>query len=174
MGKKEYYLLTDCRYSLYSCPVLTEGEYKNKNCSKNFFITNYGFSTLGVYEKRVLDICDSTFHVEDIGMKKLFIIIVLTLISFPGLAVTAEEKPIGTIKTLTGKAFILRQKGTFPAKIGLKIFQHDIVKTLDDGTLGVILRDDTTFSLGPKSELSMEEFSFVPTEGKFSFFANIA
>ena len=105
-------------------------------------------------------------------MKKILVCIILVFVGYSGLAI-AEEKPIGSIKTLTGKALILRQEEMIAAEIGLEIFQDDVLNTLDDGALGIILRDDTVLSLGPNSELAMAEFSFAPTEGKFSFLAKM-
>jgi hypothetical protein len=52
------------------------------------------------------------------------------------------------------------------ALAGLPVLRGDVLRTGTPGTLGVILRDDTTLSLGSGSEVQMAEFVFEPAEGK--------
>jgi FecR protein len=80
----------------------------------------------------------------------------------------AGELPVGCIKTVMGSAVIVRLNQPLPAKIGEKIFKNDSFKTGPDGSLGMILKDDTLLSLGPNTEVTINEFFFSPAEGKLS------
>lgn len=81
----------------------------------------------------------------------------------------ASDGPAGSVKTVNGMASIVRQDKVIPSKSGEKIFEKDILRTGADGSMGVIFKDDTLLSLGPNSELVVDEFLFSPAEGKLSF-----
>jgi len=80
----------------------------------------------------------------------------------------ATELPVGSIKTVKGTALIVRQNQTLTARMGGKIFKNDSFKTGPDGALGMIFKDDTLLSLGPNTEVTINEFLFSPAEGKLS------
>lgn len=80
----------------------------------------------------------------------------------------AAEALIGSVKLCSGAAVVLRGDQVLPAQPGLQLEARDILRTGGDGTLGVILRDDTRISLGPGSEVVLAEFLFAPAEGKLS------
>lgn len=75
---------------------------------------------------------------------------------------------VGSIKSVDGKVTIVRNGEELAAKAGAKIYEQDVLRTGKDAAAGVILRDDTTLSLGPSSELAMTEFTFEPKDGLFS------
>lgn len=100
-------------------------------------------------------------------MKKIICLICLICLNH-AISVYADEPSIGRVNTLKGSVSIMRQHEVIVANIGSKIFQDDILQTGADGAVGIILRDNTIFSLGPESKLTMEEFQFAPAEGKFS------
>ena len=81
---------------------------------------------------------------------------------------TAADTAAGSVKTLKGEAVILRNGQEIPAELGSRVYAQDVLRTSKGGSLGIILRDDTTVSLGPSSELAMKEFAFKPNEGIFS------
>ena len=89
------------------------------------------------------------------------------------LIVCASDIPVGTIKTLKGQAYIIRNGTPLEAKTGSDLFQSDSLKTGADGSISVVFRDDTLISVGPSSELSINEFHFSPAEGKMSFVARL-
>jgi hypothetical protein len=61
----------------------------------------------------------------------------------------------------------VRQNVTVPARPGEPVFATDTLRTGDDGTVGVTLRDDTRLSLGPSSEVRLERYVYAPGEGGF-------
>ena len=55
------------------------------------------------------------------------------------------------------------------AEVNTRILPGDTLKTGGDGALGVLFADDTSLSLGPNSELAVDEFLFAPAQGKLGF-----
>jgi len=98
-------------------------------------------------------------------------VIASVIILFSLLAVRvswADEGYIGSIKTLEGAVEIVRQGRAVKPIAGSRIFSRDTVKTGENGSVGIILRDDTILSLGPDSTLDMKEFRFDPHQKDFS------
>ena len=100
-------------------------------------------------------------------MKYLSSIIVALLVSWATLA-AATDGSAGRVKTINGSASIVRGQSSLPAIVNEKIFQGDTLRTGPDGSLGVILKDDSMLSLGPNSEVVVEQFLFTPAEGKLA------
>jgi hypothetical protein len=96
----------------------------------------------------------------------------LFLLTIAGAAVAGET--IGLVRTMSGDAAVTRGKTSLPAVPGLKLMAGDILLTGRDGSLGVILRDDSSLSIGPGSRLVLRSFQFSPSEGKFDFVARIS
>jgi len=85
----------------------------------------------------------------------------------------AAQQAIGVVKGSAGTATIIRGGQIFPAGVGDKLLAGDTLSTGSDGSMGVILRDNSTLSLGPESSLIIEEFLFSPAEGKLGLLARI-
>ena len=96
---------------------------------------------------------------------------VLCLLAAPGPTVAGET--IGVVRTVSGDATITRGENPIPAAPGLKLLVGDTLGTGPDGSLGVILRDDSSLSIGPDSRLVLQSFLFSPYEGKFDLAARI-
>jgi hypothetical protein len=82
----------------------------------------------------------------------------------------AQAKPaasVGSVKIVHGEVFILREGKHLPAAVGSPVQVRDVVHTGPDGSVGLVLRDDTSLSLGPSSELALKSFTFQPNEGLF-------
>lgn len=99
------------------------------------------------------------------------LLLILTLAS-PSPSAAAGET-IGSIKNVSGSAAVLRGAERLAAAPGLRLFQGDILETGADGSLGLILRDDSLLSLGPSSRIALEKFVFVPSEGKLGLRARV-
>jgi hypothetical protein len=95
----------------------------------------------------------------------------LCLLVAAGTAVAGET--IGMVRASTGDATVTRVEKTFPATPGLKLLVGDTLGTGRDGSLGVILGDDSSLSVGPGSRLVLRSFLFSPSEGKFELVARI-
>jgi hypothetical protein len=68
---------------------------------------------------------------------------------------------------------VIRGESVLDAEKGTRLYQSDVVRTEAGGSVGVVLRDDTTLSLGPSSELKMAEFKFKPDEGVLGMTLNM-
>ena len=96
----------------------------------------------------------------------IIVIILMLLLAVP--ACGADEDFIGSIKTLEGSVEIIRQGRTIRPEAGTRLFDLDTVQTGKDGSVGIILRDDTILSLGPDSTIDMQEFRFDPHNDDYS------
>ena len=96
----------------------------------------------------------------------IFFLIVLILFAAPVFA-----SSIGSIKNVEGSAWIERGEDKISAETGVRLLIDDILKTGDNGAMGVILHDDTVISMGPRSEMVVSEFVFKPEDGRFGLLA---
>lgn len=105
-------------------------------------------------------------------MQKVIFYLVLFLLAACS-PVLAQGNLAGTVKNVQGEASVVRQGDELPLEKGMKIYTDDLIKTAGDGSAGIILQDNTIFSLGPKTELAIKEFVFVPDENRFSLLAKM-
>ncbi len=80
---------------------------------------------------------------------------------------------IGHIQTIRGEASILRNSKTEAALKGSPVYLGDTIKTTKTGAVGIVLTDETTFSLGPDSTITLKDYLFNPKESKFSIIARL-
>jgi len=105
-------------------------------------------------------------------MKRSIVMLTVLCLLYPIIA-NASDTPVGNVKTLKGHASIIRNGTPLEVKTGDDFFQNDSLKTGADGSMSVVFRDDTLISVGPNSELAINEFHFSPAEGKLSFVARL-
>ncbi len=105
-------------------------------------------------------------------MKTIVFLATLLLLLCPAIACCADA-PVGSVRTLKGKADIIRAKSAVETKIGTRVYQKDTLKTGGDGSLAVVFKDDTLLSIGPNSEVVINEFLFSPAEGKLSIITRL-
>ena len=100
--------------------------------------------------------------------------ILLTAILFAGAATAAgSSDPCAIVKFAAGDCVIIRGEITRPAATGAWIFKGDRVQTAATGKIGLIFEDDTVVSVGPNSQIDIEDFLFQPAEKKLSFVARM-
>ncbi len=102
-------------------------------------------------------------------MKKLFIILLLIQV-FYSLPSPGSELSIGKIKTLKGLVSAIRDNREIPLNIGDSIYQNDVLRTAADSAAGIIFEDDTVLSLGPQTEIVVDEYLFAPEKGTLAMF----
>jgi len=105
-------------------------------------------------------------------VKRLAILVCLAAILYSGPASGGEAK-VGFIKNVSGRAFISRQTQLIPAKASERLQVSDILITRADGSMGIILQDNSVLSLGPNSRVVLAQFAFEPAEEKLSFVAKV-
>ena len=106
-------------------------------------------------------------------MKPTILFFALFLFLFTPL-LSAMEPAAGVIKNVTGKASIERREKIIPAAEGVKIHAKDILQTGPQASMGVIVRDDSTLSMGPDTRIVIDDFLFSPENEKFSFVSKIS
>jgi len=104
----------------------------------------------------------------------LFVAILLAAVSMPVGSRADIDGTIGVVHNTAGSATITRGGNVLPATTGTRLRTGDTLGTGPDGSLGVILRDNSSLSLGPSSSLVLQDFLFSPSEGKFSLFVRIS
>lgn len=104
-------------------------------------------------------------------VRRFAIAATLVLAAVPALA--QQRVPAGRIKVVSGSAFVVRGASVLPAEVGQAVFEADRVRTGSDGRLGITLRDDTRFSLGPTSEVHLSRFSYAPAQGRLALALNV-
>jgi hypothetical protein len=105
-------------------------------------------------------------------MKILPIIIGLALFFHAGMG-AAEEPRAGFVKTVSGQAFIERDKVTMPAHVKDKLMEKDTLITGRSGSMGIILQDNSVMSIGSNTRLVISKFLFEPADEKLSFVAQV-
>lgn len=71
--------------------------------------------------------------------------------------------PIGQVETLDGGASVQRADGTVQAlRVGMKVFQNDVVATEDGSGLSLTFSDGTIFSLAAESRMVLDHLIYDP------------
>ena len=103
--------------------------------------------------------------VQSVSLSNLIVIFILCVFTFQALAAEEKNKMIGVVAFKTGEVKISRDQAQFmPASLGEQIFLEDNIQTSEEGRLQILLRDETTFTLGPKAELIIDKFVYDPNE----------
>ncbi len=82
-----------------------------------------------------------------------------------------DGEPIGNIESLEGEVFAIRADGErVRLELGDQVFQGDILESGDDGKVGVLLADETTFAMGSEGRMVLDEMVYDPAtqEGSVS------
>lgn len=91
----------------------------------------------------------------------------------PALGAAAQDT-IGIVRNLSGDATVTRNGEVLPAAVGTRLQLGDTLMTGSNGSMGVILRDNSTLSLGPGSSLVVRDFRFSPNEGKLGLLVRLS
>ncbi len=100
---------------------------------------------------------------------KMILLISSVLVLFASEMTLADNNHCASLTKMTGDVLVIHKNNEFKAKLGTRLFQKDLIRSGPDSSAGIIFQDDTIISLGPNSELCMEEFLFNPKENEFSF-----
>jgi hypothetical protein len=110
----------------------------------------------------------------EVMKRTLFIAALLVALSVLAEVLPASaQEIIGIVRNSAGEATITRGRRVLPASEGTMLFAGDTLGTGSDGSLGVILRDDSTLSLGPESSFVIQKFLFSPAEKKFGLLGRL-
>ncbi len=87
---------------------------------------------------------------------------------------SAQEAVIGYIKTVEGDATVLVAGKIQKAQAGTPVQLGNVLKTGKSGGMGVTFKDNTIMSLGPDTEISVDEFVYAPGTGDLRLGAAMA
>lgn len=96
--------------------------------------------------------------------QRILLPLILLLAGLPAVAET-EEELVGSVTDVKGTVHVIHGDQDGVVAKGARLYTSDVLRTDADSSVGVVLRDDTTLSLGASSELKMSEFKFKPDEG---------
>ena len=92
----------------------------------------------------------------------------------PSVITGTDGEPIGNVENLSGQVFAIRADGTrVELNVGDPVYQGDILESGADGSIGVLLADETTFSMGESGRMVLDEMIYDPAtqEGSVSMTA---
>jgi len=98
--------------------------------------------------------------------RRIGLLIVLLAWATPAMAQPAEA---GRVKTASGSVSIIRGTTVIPVQPGVVLMQGDGLRTGADGRVGVTLKDETRLSLGPNSDIRLDQFVYAPGQGRLRF-----
>ena len=74
-----------------------------------------------------------------------------------------DGDPIGNVENITGAVVAIRPDGTrIELQIGDPVYQGDILESGPDGAIGVLLADETTFSMAEDGRMVLDEMIYDP------------
>ena len=107
-------------------------------------------------------------------MKSFLIAFLCILLISPfALSANAGQEEIGIIKSVRGEAYMIVEGTTRVATTNMKVPGGARLTTGNSCDLGVIFQDDTLLSLGPNSDIAIDEVLFEPAENRLSFIARM-
>ena len=100
-----------------------------------------------------------------------FVFFVLLSISLPAMA---DEGVIGYVKTVKGDAMVVSGSQQTKAEVGTPVMAGNKLKTGANGSMGVTFKDNTVMSIGPNTDLTVDEYLYSPNKGKLKLGATMA
>ncbi len=85
----------------------------------------------------------------------------------------ARDPAIASIKTVQGSCTVQRGSQSLPATQGMHLEVGDVLRTGSDARLAFMMRDGTRISLGPATELSVDQFAYDPSHNKLALLLNL-
>jgi hypothetical protein len=86
----------------------------------------------------------------------------------------AAAEPIGYVKTVAGSASVVRHGSERGLAVGAPLYEDDTLKTGKESSLGVTLKDGTTLSAGPETELLLDHYAYQPKAQQLGFVARVS
>lgn len=90
----------------------------------------------------------------------------LAVLCFAGNTAWAQDRIIGFIKTVEGSASVVSAEKSVAAHPGMPLEIGHTLKTGAYGSLGVLLKDNTSLAIGSNTEIVLNEFMYEPVDDK--------
>jgi hypothetical protein len=98
---------------------------------------------------------------------------VLLTLSGTSLLSLAQAEAVGTVKTVTGEAWVITDGQRVKAQAGTSVLLGSQLKTAKAASMGVTFKDNTLMSFGPDTELTVDEYLYAPVQGQFKLGASL-
>lgn len=72
------------------------------------------------------------------------------------------EEAIGYVKTVTPTAVLIFNQKSAPAVVGDPVYANTLLKTDNEGSIGITLKDNTVLSFGPDTEFEITQYVYHP------------
>lgn len=109
-------------------------------------------------------------HVLSLGT--LFLLTLLTAVFFAFSAVASDDAA-GSLRNKDGDVLIERNGIILKAEEGMQVYPADTIRTGANGSVGVILKDNSRISIGPESRFELKDYVFEPNRARFSFVSRL-
>lgn len=106
-------------------------------------------------------------------MKK-FMVAASVLVSLVMAQAAFAGDTIGYVKTMSGKASVVRSGAEQPLTVGAPLYQDDLLKTGKESSLGITMKDGTMLSAGAETELLLDKYAYAPKSGQLGFVARVS
>lgn len=100
--------------------------------------------------------------------------VILLLGAVPGTGTSAAAEEIGQVKTVSGAATLVRAGTALTTVVGTTVEPNDVLRTGSGGALGVTFKDNTVISVGPDTELTIDDFVYRPMTKDVAFVSTLA
>ena len=104
-------------------------------------------------------------------MRAGWVVLSFVLVTWAGAAAQAAD--IGQIKTSRGAVSIERAGQSLRGDAGARVQDSDVVRTGNDGSVGITMTDNSLLSAGPNSVLSLDRYEFDSTTNAGRFDASL-
>ena len=98
----------------------------------------------------------------------------LLVLGCSALAFAAGPEAIGTVKYVEGGAAIRQGGQSIDAAVGSPVHLNDNLATDAEGSIGITIKDGTLLSLGPDSEMEIDELVYDPARKNVGLNVNVA
>lgn len=105
-------------------------------------------------------------------MKKLTLASVVVSLAFANVAIAGDT--IGYVKTVSGSASVVRLGHESKLAVGAALYEDDTIKTGEESSLGVTMKDGTTLSAGPETEILLDKYAYQPKAQQLGFVARVS
>ena len=97
-------------------------------------------------------------------MNTRFIIVALCVTLLASLGIAQSALRIGVTSAVSNQVTGSVGGGTTPLKAGDAVFQNQVIRTGADSTTQLLFNDETSLTVGPGSELTLDRFVYNPAE----------
>ena len=101
-------------------------------------------------------------------MNKTMMILLVFFLLLPSIT-WSQPNHVAYLKNVTGEVTILRNNNELKARVGSQLKSSDVVKTHSNASAGIVFIDNTRLSLGENTEITVNEYKFVPVNQEYAF-----